>query len=126
MENLDPLKAPLSDASILTKAFLRAGQALSLSQKEMATLLGVSEASMSRVGSLRTQLSPQAKEGEVALTFLRLFRSLDALFGGREDDMRKWFNAQNHFLNGTPRTLVQKLQGLFHVVGYLDAMRGKV
>ena len=84
--NLDP--SPSDDATILTKAFLRAGDLLGLTQKEQGSLLGLSPASMSRVGSAKTQIDPSAKEGEIALTFLRLFRSLDALFRGRENDMR--------------------------------------
>jgi len=126
MELIDPIPTPSGDAAILTKAFIRAGEMLGLTQKEQAGLLGLSAASMSRVGSARTQIHPSAKEGEIALTFLRLFRSLDALFGGREKDMRQWFDAPNHAINGIPRNQIQSLQGLFHVVAYLDAMRGKV
>ena len=70
-------------------------------------------------------LSPKDKEGEIALLFLRIFRSLDALFGGRETDMQKWFDSPNRYLNGIPRHHVKSLQGLFDVVTYLDAMRGQ-
>ena len=114
------------DSSIVTKAFLRAGGILRLTQKELARLLGVSEPTVSRLIHKGQTLAPAGKDGEIALLFLRVFRSLDALFGGRETDMQKWFDSPNHYLHGIPRERVKSLQGLFDVASYLDAMRGQV
>lgn len=99
---------------------------MALNQKEMAQLLGKSEPTVSRLTNHTLVLDPQSKEGEIALVFLRLYRSLDALFGGREGDMRQWFSAPNSALSGIPKDLIRTLQGLFLVVHYLDAMRGKI
>jgi len=114
------------DAALLSKAFLRAADFLGLNQKEVAQLLGKSEPTVSRLSNKTFLLDPAAKEGEIALIFLRIYRSLDALFGGRESDIRLWFTAKNNALAGIPRDLIKNLQGLFLVIHYLDAMRGKV
>jgi hypothetical protein len=123
--NAIPLSQP-EDAALLSKAFLRAADLMALNQKEMAQLLGKSEPTVSRLSNKTFLLDPAAKEGEIALIFLRIYRSLDALFGGREMDIRQWFTGYNIGLRGIPRELIKNLQGLFLVIHYLDAMRGKV
>jgi len=109
----------------LTKAVSRAAERLGLTQKELAGILGVSPASMSRLGRGR-QISPQTKEGELALLFLRVFRSLDALLGGDAEKGRRWLRADNHHLGAAPADLLQTVSGLVHVSEYLDAMRGQL
>jgi transcriptional regulator with XRE-family HTH domain len=119
-----PLLAP-DPAAVLTKAVRAAAERLGLRNRELAEVLGTSEASISRLSRGRV-LSPEAKEGELALLFLRLFRSLDALMGGDEEQSRAWFDAPNADLDGTPRELVHRVEGLVDVVQYLDAMRGRL
>jgi uncharacterized protein (DUF2384 family) len=109
---------------VLTRAVSRAANLLGLSQKELAAVLGLSPATVSRLG--RRPLDPRTKEGELGVLFVRLFRSLDALLGGNEEAGRRWFHAPNHHLEGTPAELVRTITGLVHVIEYLDAMRGKV
>ena len=67
-----------------------------------------------------------AKEGELALVFLRVYRSLDALVGGDDEKARRWLGAPNAHLHGVPLQLMRRVDGLVHVAEYLDAMRGKV
>ena len=127
MDHKKPSLRPLSDdGMILSKAFLRAGDILGLTQKEMAHVIGKSEPTISRLANHSLTLEPQNKEGEIALVFLRLYRSLDALFGGQERDIRAWFSSANRDLSGVPKELIRSLQGLFHVVNYLDAQRAKI
>ena len=120
------IAAQPDDARLLSKAFLRASALMGLNQKEVAQLLGKSEPTVSRLTNSALLLDPEGKDGEIALIFLRLYRSLDALFGGRENDIRRWFGAHNAALGGAPNDLIKRLPGLFLVVNYLDAMRGKV
>ncbi|HET6611356.1 MAG TPA: antitoxin Xre/MbcA/ParS toxin-binding domain-containing protein [Kofleriaceae bacterium] len=108
---------------VLTHALLRAASLLGVAQKDLAPILGVSAASVSRLGHART-IAPATKEGELALLFLRVFRSLDALCGGDEQAARAWLFATNHHLGGVPVKLMGKVTGLTHVAEYLDAMRG--
>jgi hypothetical protein len=112
-------------ASVLTKAILRASDSLGMSQGELGVVLGISAASVSRLHGSRT-VSPSAKEGELGILFLRVFRSLDSLLGGDEAGCRAWLRAPNHHLGGVPVELIQTVEGLARVVEYLDAMRGKV
>lgn len=112
-------------AAVLTKAVLRAAERLGLRNRDLAAILGASEASISRLSGSR-RIEPESKEGELALLFLRLFRSLDALVGGDEGAARSWLHAANHHLGGVPAQLIHRAEGLVDVVQYLDAMRGKL
>ena len=115
---------PSSDAAVLGKALFRAMEKLGLKQDELAAILGVSPATLSRRQSARL-FDPDSKEGEIGLQIVRIFRSLDALFGGNERQSAEWFASANHHLGGVPRELVRNVVGLIHVAEYLDAMRGK-
>ena len=119
-----PQSVPREDL-VVTKAVRRAASSLGLSQKELARVVGVSEATVSRLAGGRL-LDASRKEGELALLFLRLFRSLDALVGGSEEKSRAWFRANNTHLGGAPRDRIQTVEGLVNVAQYLDAMRGKL
>lgn len=110
---------------VLARATLRAADTLGLNQKALSRLLGVSEATVSRLLKGRP-LEPESKEGELALLFIRLFRSLDTLVGGDRAAASAWLRAHNHHLQGVPGELVFSVQGLVHVVEYLDALRGKL
>jgi antitoxin Xre/MbcA/ParS-like protein len=112
-----------SAGDVLTRAVRRAADRLGLAQKDLASLLGVSASTVSRFA--QRPLDPRSKEGELAVLFVRLYRSLDALVGGQDDAARSWLHAENSHLGGTPARLVQTVTGLVHVIEYLDAMRGK-
>jgi hypothetical protein len=112
-------------AAVLGKAVLSAAAVLELRHKHLAAILGSSEASVSRLQSGRT-LEPRTKEGELALMFLRLFRSLDAITGGDNAKSRDWLNAHNNHLAGVPAERIRTVEGLVDVVHYLDAMRGRL
>ena len=116
---------PVDSAKVLTTALLRASHRLDFQQKQLALVLGVSAASLSRLAQGRS-IRPETKEGELAILFVRLFRSLDTLLGGNQDANRQWFHAHNEHLGGIPAELIRTVQGLVHVVEYLDAMRGKL
>jgi hypothetical protein len=120
------LAAPIPDpAAVLTKATLAAASALGLRNRQLAQVLGTSEASVSRLSAART-IDPESKQGELALLFLRLFRSLDALVGGDEAKARAWLRAENDHLGGVPGERLRSVEGLVDVVQYLDAMRGRL
>lgn len=111
-------------AGVLARATVRAARTLGLSQKTMAATLGVSEATISRLSRGR-RVDPRSKEGELAVLFVRLYRSLDSLIGGDADKARVWMHARNLHLGGTPAEMIRSVSGLIHVTEYLDALRGK-
>jgi uncharacterized protein (DUF2384 family) len=117
---------PVSDAAVLSKALVRAARLLELTQREVAAALGISEATTSRLFAGKYLLSTEhAKEWELALLFVRLFRSLDALWG-HEESARLWVASHNLALGGRPQDLLRSVEGMVRVVAYLDAARGRV
>lgn len=110
-------------AHVLTKALLRSAQLLGLNGTQLAAVLGVSEASVSRMAHGTSTLKLGSKEAELAALLVRAFRALDALVGGNDEQRRGWMAAYNRALNGTPRELVTSAQGLVRTVAYLDHMR---
>jgi len=112
--------------AVLSRALLRAAEVLGLAQKDTARIIGISTATMSRLASGERVLQPESKEGELALLLIRVVRSLDALLGGKAEDVRAWFHAANAHLGAVPAARVQTVEGLVHVAEYLDAMRGKL
>jgi hypothetical protein len=118
------VKAP-DPTAVLAKAVLAAAARLGLRQRQLAVLLGASEASISRLQRGRG-IAPDSKEGELALLFLRLYRSLDALVGGDDERARRWLHAPNDHLGGVPADRLNSVQGLVDVVQYLDGMRGRL
>ena len=121
---MKPSPAP-DHAAVLTAALLRAAALMGLKNRQLAEVIGTSEASVSRLGTTKL-IAPGSKEGELGLLFLRLFRSLDALVGGDEAKARAWFRAENVHLGGVPAERVRHVEGLVDVVQYLDAMRGRL
>ena len=117
---------PANEATVLSKAVVRAARLLSFSQRELAHILGVSEATASRLvaGSYRLS-SARTKEWELALLLVRLFRSLDALWG-HEEAARTWLSTDNLALSARPVDLIPSVEGLVRVVNYLDNARGRL
>ena len=122
-----PLRPELAApaASVLARAVLSAAERLDLRNRDLAAVLGSSEASISRLQHSRV-LNPESKEGELALLFLRVYRSLDALVGGDDAKARLWLHANNDHLRGVPAERIRTVEGLVDVVQYLDAMRGRL
>jgi transcriptional regulator with XRE-family HTH domain len=109
----------------LARAATRAASLLGLRQAELARILGVSAATVSRMASGEHVLQPGQKAWELAALFVRLFRSLDALVGSNETQARAWLTSPNAALGATPRQLIADAEGLVRVVHYLDAARGR-
>jgi len=114
---------PVADGAVVTKAVMRAAARLDLPNRSVARIIGVSEATVSRMGAGAYLLKTGDKAFELAMMFLRLFRSLDALSGGDEQTARAWLRNDNVALGGVPVSLIESLSGLITVVGYLDAQR---
>ena len=119
-----PVESP-DAALVVAKATMSAAERLGLRHRHLAAVIGTSEASVSRLGSGRG-LAPASKEGELALLFLRLYRSLDALVGGDDGKARAWLQADNVHVGGVPADRIRTVEGLVDVVQYLDAMRGRL
>src|SRR5262245_11946427 len=113
----------VDEGAVVTKAVLRAAALLGVSNKALARIVGLSEASVSRMGTGGYTLAPGDKPFELAVLFVRFYRALDAIVHGDAAVARAWMAAPNAALGGAPLTLVQTLPGLVHAVAYLDARR---
>jgi hypothetical protein len=122
---ISPAAAPAA-APTLAKAVVRAADILGLSQTTLAEILGVSKATASRLVGGQYRLDPaRRKEWELALLFVRMFRSLDAV-AGHGEQARTWLRGPNLALGRTPLEEITTTEGLVRVVQYLDAVRGKI
>jgi len=110
----------------LTEAVLRASDLLNVSQNELAAILGVSPATISRMSSGRYLLQTDRKEWQLAVLFVRFFRSLDSITAGKDDLSRAWLRGHNDALNGVPAALLGDIESFVRVVQYLDASRASV
>lgn len=119
-------KAVPNEGLVLSKAVVRGATLLGITQRQLAEILGVSEPTASRLAAGTYVLSrSRSKEWELALLFVRLFRSLDAIWG-REESARKWLRSPNTALHSPPIALIGSIPGLVRVVGYLDNARGRL
>ncbi|MBK1634368.1 MULTISPECIES: antitoxin Xre/MbcA/ParS toxin-binding domain-containing protein [Rhodovulum] len=109
--------------AVLTKATLRAADRLGLSGRQLADIVGVSEATVSRWKRGESLLEPGSKPFELAALLVRTFRSLDAITGGDEAVARRWLAAPNTALAARPVERMAQVQGLVDVTTYLDARR---
>jgi hypothetical protein len=119
-------RAASPDGAVVTKAVLRAANELQVPQRALGRVIGLSEATVSRMGTGAYELAPGDKPFELAVLFIRLFRGLDAMVGGDGGVAQRWLREPNVALGGVPLTLIQSVAGLVHVVTYLDAFRARV
>lgn len=120
-----PASKPES-AAVLTKAVLRAASHLGLTNKALSAVIGLSEATLSRMRSGDYQLQPAHKSFELAVLFIRFYRSLDAIVGGDDVVAGAWLRNGNTALGSEPISLIQTVSGLANVIQYLDARRAIV
>ena len=114
------MKPLLSEDKVLAKAFVNAGKSLGFSQSDLGLVIGKDRS------NFRAGINPNTKSGELALLFIRCYRSLFALVGGKKEDMQHWMHTENMHTGGIPMTQIKTVTGLAHIVEYLDAMRAKI
>lgn len=127
MPRTKPRRPPAPDqAVVLTRASLRAAARLGLANKALAAVIGVSEATVSRMRSGAYTLQAGQKPFELAVLFVRFYRSLDAIVGGDDAVAGAWLANRNVALGATPISLIKTVPGLMNVIQYLDARRALV
>lgn len=112
--------------SVITKAVVRAADRLRLTARILAGVIGVSEATVSRMKRQEFGLEPGTKPFELGVLFVRLFRSLDAIVGGDDAVAAAWLTNPNTALDARPIEKLQTVSGLVDVIAYLDARRALV
>jgi uncharacterized protein (DUF2384 family) len=117
---------PAKEAAVITKATVRAADRLAIKSNVLCKILGLSEATISRMRKGEYLVEPGAKAFELAVLFVRFYRSLDAIVGGNDTVAAQWIKNPNTGLDGVPLALIQTVAGLTNVIDYLDARRAVV
>jgi len=121
-----PVQQANTEGIVLTKAAVRAADGLGLTARILSAVIGVSEATVSRLKRQDVLLERGTKPFELAVLLVRLFRSLDAITGGDEGVSRAWMTAENTALGARPVDRITSVTGLVDVLAYLDARRALV
>jgi hypothetical protein len=115
-----------SAAATVSKATVRAARALGLTNAAIAVILGLSEATISRLSAGTFILDRESKPYELALLLVRLFRSLDAMVNGEEAPMRGWMQSPNSAVGGVPAERIKTVTGLVETLSYVDGARARI
>ena len=113
-------------AGVVTEAVIRAADQLGVNAKSLSAILGVSEATVSRMRRKDFVLERGTKPFELGVLFVRLFRSLDANVGGDETVAKAWIMNPNLALEARPLVKILTIAGLIDVIAYLDSRRALV
>src|SRR3954467_3416060 len=101
------VRAAVSEGAVVTKAALRAAGLLGITNKALARIVGLSEASVSRMGAGAYTLTPGEKPFELAVLFVRFYRALDAIVHGDDEVARAWLVNPKRAPGGTHRRVAQ-------------------
>ena len=113
-----------SPAAVLSAALAEAARRLGIRGSDLARIIGVSQPTASRLLAGTYRLKDGSKEWELATLLLRLYRSLHAIVGSRDDLVRSWLNSANRaFGEQRPIDVIRSAQGLVLACQYVDAHR---
>ena len=104
---------------ILAKAVLAAAERLDLAQDQLALILNID--SVKTLTSL--ELNPTSKQGEIALSLIRIITSLDTLTGGEAKWMQHFMKSPNKLTKGIPIEQIQNTQGVANVLNLVEGLR---
>ncbi|MGF1463146.1 MAG: antitoxin Xre/MbcA/ParS toxin-binding domain-containing protein [Maricaulaceae bacterium] len=113
-------------ARVMTMAVVRAADALDISGRDLAIILGLSAPTVSRMRQARFRLEAGSKPFELGALFVRLFRALSAVTGGDADVARAWLRNDNRALGGCSLDQIKTVSGLIHGLAYLDTRRAPI
>ena len=110
---------------VLNKAVLNAADILGITQETLARIIGLSPTSISRMKKGSSIIKETQKEWQLAVAFIRVYRSLVGVLGNDEKAMKSWLlNENKHFKGQKPINLIQDALGIGEVINYLDWARG--
>jgi len=114
------------ESRVVTKATLRAADRLGIKNNVLAKIIGLSEPTISRMYKGTYQVPAESKAFELAVLFVRFYRSLDGIIGGDDSVAADWLKNKNTVLDGIPLEVIQSISGLTNVIEYLDSRRAIV
>lgn len=111
---------------VLSEAITRVATCWKLTNDQLAAILGLSPATVSRLRSGGFRLERPGKPFELGQYLIRLFRSLDALMGSDDEASISWLKTVNLDLDGRPIDLIRTVRGLSDVADYVDDHRARI
>ncbi|CAN7720917.1 MbcA/ParS/Xre antitoxin family protein [Bosea sp. LjRoot9] len=120
------MKTVSSKSVVITEAAIRAADQLKIPAAAFAAIIGLDEATAASIRRGGLRLEPGTKPFELAVLFVRLFCSLDAIVGGDDEVAASWLASPNTFLDARPIEKLQTVTGLVDVIAHLDARRALV
>ena len=103
---------------------IRTAKRLGVSHVTLAHIIGIDAASASALACGAYTLDPSRKEWELAVLFVRLYRSLVSVVGS-DETVRRWMSSRNHALTDTPMNVMTQPRGIVEVLAYVDRHRGQ-
>lgn len=119
-------KASPDEAAVVTRAAVKAADRLGLRSTVLARIVGLSEPTVSRMRKGEYRVERGSKAFELAVLFVRFYRSLDAIVGGDDKVAADWIRNDNTALNAKPLDMIQTVRGLVNAIEYLDSRRAPV
>ena len=107
---------------VVSQAVVRAAERLGLSNSLLGRIIGVSDATASRLRGGSYKLTKGTKSYELAILLLRLFRGLNAILND-DGSMRSWMRSPNLALGNKPIEMIGSVTGLVSVITYVDSRR---
>jgi len=108
---------------VLAKAFFNTGKQFNFTQTQLATILGISEPTINRLGT-ELGIDPASKQGEIALLFISLFSALYDLTGGDSDWIQHFLKSKNRVTGGVPMEQIETVRGLTPVYCVMYHIQG--
>lgn len=113
----------LNKQAVVSKALFSAADYLDISDSELSQIVNVSKATLSRA---RKAGLTNKTAYDLAIYFIRCYRSLAAICGSDHQVMKDWLRSQNHAIGQKPIDAIKHIAGLVHVMDYLDMRRAVI
>lgn len=111
---------------VLTSSLIRSADWLEVNSTILSQIIGVSNATMSRMKKGEYIVDINSKQYELGAMLIRVYRSLFAIVGGDRITATKWLLNYNTALEGVPLELMKTIRGLNETINYLDARRSVI
>lgn len=117
------LKNNLDNKKVLAKAVLKSAEQLGLHKEQLAMILQLDCATLSKT---ELELYPDSEQGKHALLLIRIYIALYTLTGGDLDWIQHFMKTINHGTGGIPMQQIENPNGLAAVLKFVEAIRDKL
>lgn len=118
-------KSAFDRSEVLTKATIRAADALGLTSRQLSTALGLSPSTLSSTRSGVYSFQPNTTPWQRAVLLVRLWEGLDRALASDGQAVRAWMVNQNLELGGKPVDLIAQVSGCARVVAYVEGYNSR-